>query len=195
MNKAICKFSLQASLPHLQKRNFISCLWISPASVMSTSHSSLVCQAVGYTHNLLFYLAKCISGDLRNSVSAPNHDCTWIGHLTPMSLFFFFFFFICEKDGWRNKFEQINSHEAVIFMVSIVSADYQQVTCCCKSSGFLFFVAPSAGPAQRSRTGQCLQQTWWPVGDALHRWAPGQRELNAFCNHCHPRRPSQIRAE
>lgn len=147
----------------------------------------LVCQAVGHIHNLLFYLAKCISGDV-GTQSLPQIMTTLESVTWPLRACFF----IGEKDGWTNKFEQINSHEAIVLMVSIVSADFQQATCCCKASGFLFFVAPSAGPAQRSRTRQCLRQTWWPIGDALHRWAPGQRELNAFCNHCRPRRPSQI---
>lgn len=41
-------------------------------------------------------------------------------------------------------FEGINLHEALVFIVSTAFAGSQHATCCCKASGFLFFVALSA---------------------------------------------------
>ena len=126
------KSGLQVSLPLLHKGYFISCLWISLASLVSTSHSSLAGQVAGDRNNLLSTLAKVLLGN--QVLPCTTNAFEWV------TLLLWVCFFICETKVCQ-PFKQTSAREAVSLFVNWVLAAYWCVTCFCKASGFLFCVA------------------------------------------------------
>ena len=126
------KSGLQVSLPLLHKGYFISCLWISLASLVSTSHSSLAGQVAGDRNNLLSTLAKVLLGN--QVLPCTTNTFEWV------TLLLWVCFFICETKVCQ-PFKQTSAREAVSLFVNWVLAAYWCVTCFCKASGFLFCVA------------------------------------------------------